>query len=259
MARWRRLTREGNKLLVCKERSQSTHGEIWSKNLLLAIHPKYKKVVIPGEGTTGLMFPPSITFSYSPSVPAEYDRRVAYQMWPGTADWAAWVAAGAPVDWNVGTQHVSFDVELAELEGNPVELPNGWKDVHTERVTHMETRTRWVGPGQWDEYQVEVLDKYRISFGCVAVVRTTTHYGAVTYGSGQTDEAVDSVKEERLMIGVVLIYNPFTIEIESVSMPDGVSASPLPYIGSEDGSDTIEWQAVPDEDFPPGIDYKKGA
>ncbi len=256
-ARWRRLTREGGKLLVCAERSQSTHGTIWSGPRFLAIHPTYKKVVIPGEGTQGLMFPPSITFSYSPPVPAEYDERVAYQMWPGTPDYAAWIAAGAPPDWNVGTRHVSFDVELDEIVNNPAEVPNGMADFNVERITHTETRRRWAGPGMWDEYQVEVLDKYRLSLAHIAVVRTTTHYSAVTYGSGKVDEAQDSVRESRVSIGFVMIYNPFTIEIESVSMGEGVSASPLPYIGSVDGNDTIEWQAVPDEDFPAGVDYKK--
>ena len=87
MSRWRRLTREGNKLLVCKERTQSTKGDLWSKNLMLAIHPLYKKIVTPHPGgVSGVEIDDSAVFSFAPDTPKPETSTVYKQVWNGLVD-----------------------------------------------------------------------------------------------------------------------------------------------------------------------------
>lgn len=103
MARWRRLERIRNKLVRCSQVGHTTHGDIVSDPIYLAIHPYRRKYKVPYSGGDEIFIGDQCVFSIDPPEGKIERFDISYEIWPGSAEWAQWIAAGAPDDWNKGS------------------------------------------------------------------------------------------------------------------------------------------------------------
>lgn len=328
MGRWRRLTREGNKLLVCAEKTQSTHGTLWSEPRFLAIHPKYKKVITPGTGGYDVIVSGSSTsFSLEiTSVPDPVDELRRKQVWDGfipreatgmlhyetsaeVEDGGRWTrdggtdgeydssgysvqtASGSGGAYHFGVQTASesgtYHFANGEIVPDIIESEAGkWvyladdldDSAREQRRTHAMSQWGYPSGNNWYYHSgnpkptfVPYYTSYL--FPAAFKVKVTRNYSAISWSDGSSSPAEKGSLYARFGGGVEvrlhtkpgetpwLEVKPISVFVDTAYGTIGgiVNGNPpisLEYFG---GGETVTYEDVDDDDFPPGVDYKKTA
>ena len=241
MARWRRLARAGSKLLACAVGGTTTHGEtLRSEPRYLAIHPLYEKKPVVIDNSDLLYVRIGETMSFNPKF-----RRQSYSV----------------EEWDGSVVSVSREVVLAGgLAPMDEKLPyreNGLNidDLNSHGVAE-------------DRYYSARKTRYTFSADFIfhETGTRTDRWGRVTpidgYGKNTTQVMVDFDWDS----GTLEIYKwePTAEEIEimgplwDVYIIDDDATPPIRVELGEDVTAYV-YEAVNDEDFPVGVDYRKPA
>ncbi len=320
MGRWRRLTREGNKLLVCAEKTQSTHGTLWSEPRFLAIHPKYKKIVTPNGGGYNVIIGDSASFSLEiTSVPDPVTEQRKKQIWGGfygnvyigeatgtlhyttsadveegggwtreySGDSGKYNSSGYAVETasSNGTYHFSngeIVPDIIESEaGKWVYLADELDDsARAQRQKHATSQWGYPNGNNWYYHSgnpkptfVPYYTSYY--FGGRFKVKVTRKYDAISWSDGTSSPAEEGFLHVDMAGGVEIrlhskpgetpwlevVNDSRRVFVETAygtigGIVNGQPSVSLEYFG---GGETVTYEDVDDDDFPPGVDYKKTA
>ncbi len=241
MARWRRLARAGGKLLACAVGGTTVHGEtLWTEPRYLAIHPLYEKkpVVIHNEDLMYVRIGESMSFNPKFRRPSytveEWDRTIV------SVTREVVLSGGlAPIDEKLPYHENGLDID----------------DLNSHGVSE-------------DRYPSARKTRYTFSADFVyhAVETRTDPWGHVTTNDGYGKNTTSVVVDFNWDTGALEIYKwePTAEEIEimgplwDVYIIDDDATPPIRVERGEDVTEYV-YEAVNDEDFPVGVDYRKPA